>query len=35
MAGDPVTLPWISCTLDRIEEILADLAPRARQRHVA
>ena len=26
--GDPVMLPWISCTLTRIEEILADLAPR-------
>jgi hypothetical protein len=30
-----VTLPWISSTVDRIEEILADLALRARQRHVA
>jgi aspartate aminotransferase len=35
MASDPVTLPWISCALDRIGEILADLAPRARQQRVA
>jgi aspartate/methionine/tyrosine aminotransferase len=35
IASDPVTLPWISSTVDRIEEILADLALRARQRHVA
>jgi aspartate aminotransferase len=35
IASDPVMLPWISSALTRIEEILADLAPRARQRHVA
>jgi aspartate aminotransferase len=35
IATDPVTLPWISGILDRIGNILADLAPRARQRHVA
>jgi len=29
MTSDPVTLPWISCALTRIEEILADLAPHA------
>ena len=29
---DPVTLPWIAAALDRIEEILADLAP-ATTRH--
>jgi aspartate aminotransferase len=35
IASDPVTLPWIASALNRIREILADLAPSARQRHVA
>ena len=26
-SGDPVTLPWIAAALDRIEDVLADLAP--------
>jgi aspartate aminotransferase len=26
-SADPVTLPWVATALDRIEEILADLAP--------
>jgi aspartate aminotransferase len=34
-AGNPLTLPWISAALTRIEDILADLAPRASRRHAA
>lgn len=30
-ASNPLTLPWISAALTRIEEILADLAPRPQQ----
>jgi aspartate aminotransferase len=26
-SDDPVTLPWIAAALDRIDEVLADLAP--------
>jgi hypothetical protein len=26
-SADPVTLPWIAAALDRIEDVLADLAP--------
>ena len=28
-SSDPLTLPWISAALTRIEDILADLAPPA------
>ena len=27
LSDDPVTLPWIAAALDRIEDVLADLAP--------
>jgi hypothetical protein len=27
-AADPLALPWIAAALDRLEEVLADLAPR-------
>jgi aspartate aminotransferase len=27
LSGDPVSLPWIAAALDRIDDVLADLAP--------
>jgi aspartate aminotransferase len=27
LSDDPVTLPWIAAALDRIDDVLSDLAP--------